>query len=73
MIQYMNGVRMNKFAVKVMLAVDDWIYVTEGTRGKCWDLKPVLFDTRPEAEEYAKSWTKKGVERFVKVVDYYIE
>jgi len=56
-----------------MLAVDDWIDVTEGTRGKCWDLKPVLFDTRPEAEEYAKSWTKKGVERFVKVVDYYIE
>jgi hypothetical protein len=62
-----------KFAVKVMLAADDWIYVTEDTHGKCWDLQPVLFDTRTEAEKYAKSWTKKGGKRFVKVEEYYVQ
>lgn len=65
---------MVKFAVKVMLTADDWIYITEDTRGKCWDLKPVLFDTRSEAEEYSKIWSN-GVERnrFVKVVEYYVQ
>ena len=56
-----------------MLAADDWIYVTEDTHGKCWDLKPVLFDTRTEAEKYAKSWTRKGGKRFVKVEEYYVQ
>lgn len=63
---------MIKFAVKVMLSVDDWIYITEDTHGKCWDLKPVLFDTRAEAEEYAKTWRVRGKDDCVKVEEYYV-
>ena len=59
-----------KYAVKIMLAADDWIYITEDTHGKCWDLKPVLFEKREQAEDFAKSWRKRGKERYVKVVEY---
>lgn len=59
-----------KYAVKIMLAADDWIYITEDTHGKCWDLKPVLFETQEQAEDFAKSWRKRGKERYVKVVEY---
>ena len=59
-----------QYAVKVMLAVDDWIYVTEDT-GKCdFDLKPVLFDTQDEAEDFASAWRLTGSEKNVKVVEY---
>lgn len=55
-----------------MLAADDWIYITEDTHRHCWDLVPVLFSTRQEAEKHAKMWRKKGKskERFVQVVEY---
>lgn len=59
-----------KYAVKIMLAADDWIYITEDTHGKCWDLKPVLFEHREQAEDFANTWRKKGKEQLVKVVDY---
>ena len=62
-----------KYAVKVMLAVDDWIYITEDTGGNCWDLKPVLFDSRKAAEKYANAWRIKDRRRTVKVVEYKLE
>lgn len=62
-----------KYAVKIMLAVDDWIYITEDTGGNCWDLQPVLFDSRKEAEKYADVWRIKDRRRTVKVVEYELE
>lgn len=59
-----------KYAVKVQLAVDDWIYVTED-RGQCeFDLRPVLFDSREAAEQFADGWRLKGREDGVKVEEY---
>ena len=46
------------------------IYITEDTHGKCWDLNPVLFETQEQAEDFAKSWRKRGKERYVQVVEY---
>ena len=60
-----------KYAVKIQLAVDDWIYVTEDNGGNCWDLTPVLFDDIQEAERFAEIWRKKYKDnRYVKVVEY---
>lgn len=59
-----------KYAVKVQLAVDDWIYVTED-RGQCdFDLRPVLFDSREAAEQFADGWRLEGREGNVKVEEY---
>ena len=59
------------YAVKIQLAVDDWIYVTEDNGGNCWDLTPVLFDDIQEAERFAEKWRKKYKDnRYVKVVEY---
>ena len=54
------------YAIKVMLAKDDWIYITEDTDGHCWDLKPQLFKTKKEAENAAKIWNKRAT----KIVRY---
>lgn len=60
-----------KYAVKIQLAVDDWIYITEDNGGNCWDLTPVLFDDIQEAERFAEIWRKKYKDnRYVKVVEY---
>jgi hypothetical protein len=60
-----------KYAVKIMLSADDWIYVTEDNGGNCWDLTPVLFDDIQEAERFAEIWRKKYKDnRYVKVVEY---
>lgn len=60
-----------KYAVKIQLAVDDWIYVTEDNGGNCWDLTPVLFNDIQEAERFAEIWRKKYKDnRYVKVVEY---
>lgn len=60
-----------KYAVKIQLAVDDWIYVTENNGGNCWDLTPVLFNDIQEAERFAEIWRKKYKDnRYVKVVEY---
>lgn len=59
-----------KYAVKVQLAVDDWIYVTEDT-GQCsFDLCPVLFDSREAAEQFADGWKPKSRAGNVKVEEY---
>lgn len=45
-----------KYGIKVPLAVDDYIWVTEDT-GRCdFDLRPVLYNTRDEAKAAAKIW-----------------
>ena len=53
---------MPKYAVKVPMPDDDWIFVTkEGPDG----LEIVLHDSREEAEKQAKIWGENGV-----VVEY---
>jgi len=45
-----------KYGIKLALAVDDYIWVTEDT-GRCdFDLRPVLYNTFDEAEKAAKRW-----------------
>lgn len=62
-----------KYAIKVMLSKDDWVYVTQD-HGFCdWNLKPKLFSTIDEAEAFANSWRQKGKEEFVKVVEYKVD
>lgn len=57
------------YAIKLMLAADDWIYLTE-PEGTMFEVRPVLFNTRELAEEHAKIWRLKGKEACVKVVRY---
>ena len=60
-----------KYAVKIMLSADDWIYITHDTSRNCWDLTPVTFDDRKDAERFAETWRlTSGDTRFVKVVEY---
>jgi len=60
-----------KYAIKIRLAVDDWIYITKDTGGNCWELVPETFDTKDGAENFAENWRKDfGDTRFVKVVEY---
>ena len=60
-----------KYAVKIMLSADDWIYITEDSGGNCWDLTPVLFSDIQEAERFAETWHHKyHGKRYVKVVEY---
>lgn len=59
-----------QYAIKIALAVDDWIYITEKDDSTMFGLRPVLFKTRAEAEEHAQTWRIAGKEAFVKVVRY---
>lgn len=58
-----------KYAVKIMLSEDDWIYITEDT-DNCFDLTPVLFDDKELAEEFADTWRLKGKIENVRVIEY---
>ena len=59
------------WAVMVCLdGKDDWIFVTEDTKGHCWDLRPVLFDDINDALEFAATFAIEGKEHNVKVVNY---
>lgn len=60
---------MKKYAIRIMLSADDWIYMTVDT-GNCFDLVPMLFDTQDEAEEAAKIWHKQGRKPITEVVEY---
>lgn len=55
---------MKKYAIKVPLAVDDYIYVTEHD-SNTFDLKPVLYDSEQEAIRASEIWGS-----FAKVVEY---
>lgn len=54
-----------KYAVKVMLSKDDWIYVTEPD-GTMFEVRPVLFNSRQQAEEHADIWGNKKVAKVVR-------
>lgn len=59
------------YAVKIRLAEDDWIFITEDTGGNCWDLTPVTFDDIKNAERFAEDLRKSHKDkRGVKVVEY---
>jgi hypothetical protein len=58
------------YAVKVMLSVDDWIYITKNNSTHCWDLKPETFATKKLAYGFAKQWRLSGKGQNVKVVKY---
>lgn len=60
----------SEYAIKVMLSVDDWIYVTEDSRGDLNNINPVLFKSKEDAENFANTWRLKGKEAYVKVVRY---
>ena len=45
-----------KYGIKVPMAVDDYIWVTELTGCCDFDLQPVLYDTVEEAKAAAKIW-----------------
>jgi len=59
-----------KYAIKIQLAADDWIFITE-KQGTMFELQPVLYDTEQEAWEAAEIWLKKEKRKdFVQVVEY---
>ena len=55
-----------KYAVKVMLSKDDWIYVTQPGESIMWEVTPMLFTSRQEAEEHARIWGNEDVARVVR-------
>ena len=59
---------MTQYAIKVMLSVDDWIYVTEDCKGNPWNLQPRLFKSREDAEKFVADvgWTVYKVVRYRK-------
>jgi hypothetical protein len=60
-----------KYAVKIMLSKDDWIFITKDTGSNCWDLQPETFDDIKDAERFAEIWRKKCKDsRYVRVVEY---
>ena len=69
-----------KYGIKVMIAADDWVWVTKDqleaktTRESIGFamLYPVLFESFWEAEEAAQIWRKEGdtSDQYVKVVEY---
>ena len=56
----------NKYAIKVMIAKDDWIYVTVQGETDKWDVSPLLFNSRQVAEEHARIWGNEDVARVVR-------
>ena len=58
-----------KWAIKIMLAADDWIYVTESD-GTMFEVRPVLFDSFEDADKAATIWRIKGKEACVQVVNF---
>jgi len=58
-----------KYAIKIQLAADDWIFITE-KQGTMFELQPVLYNTEQEAWEAAEIWLKKEKRKdFVQVVE----
>lgn len=62
---------MTPYAIKVMLEVDDWIYVTEDCKGDPWNLQPCLFKSREDAQFWAErvGWNNYKVVRYRKEND----
>jgi len=47
-----------KYAIKIYLSRDDWIYITK-SRGSMFELEPMLYESRKEAELATSNWGKK--------------
>ena len=47
-----------KYAIKIYLSRDDWIYITE-SRGNMYELEPMLYESRKEAELATSIWGEK--------------
>lgn len=45
-----------KYGIKIPIAVDDYIWVTELAEPGEFDLRPVLYDTVEEAQAAAEIW-----------------
>lgn len=67
---YVCEATMKQYAIKLRLAVDDWIFITEDNGGNCWDLVPALFDTKEKAQSHLESMFKDRTNIYVKVVEY---
>ena len=52
-----------KYAIKIMLSADDWIYVTK-PEGTMFEVRPILFNSRQEAEVHAAIWGVSKVVRY---------
>ena len=46
-----------------MLSADDWIYVTK-PEGTMFEVRPILFNSRQEAEVHAAIWGVSKVVRY---------
>lgn len=68
-----NDMTEDKWAVMVCIDKDedDWIFVMEDVNHLDASIHPKLFDDLTEALEYAKTFTIKGKEENVQVVNYY--
>jgi hypothetical protein len=55
-----------KYAIMVQfdVATDDWIYVTQESKGNMYDLKPIVYATLAEAVQAKQIWKN------AKVVEY---
>lgn len=60
---------MKRYAIKIRLAEDDWIYMTHADTS-CYNLAPVIFESKAEAEEALKMFKNQGRTPAVKVVEY---
>lgn len=60
---------MKRYAIKIMLAADDWIYMTHPDTS-CYNLAPVIFESKSDAEEALKMFKNQGKTPYVKVVEY---
>ena len=58
-----------KYAIKIMLSADDWIYLTHPDTS-CYNLAPALFDTKAEAEEAMQMFRQQRRTPYVKVVEF---
>lgn len=58
-----------KYALMMKLGEGDWIYVTEDKGGNCWDLHPVIYESKERAERAAAIWRNHGASN-CKVVEY---
>lgn len=43
-----------RYAIKMMLSADDWIYITEDNGGNCWDLVPLLLKQKKKQQSMLK-------------------
>ena len=59
-----------KYAIKIHLAADDWIFMTD-PKDIVFDLSPVLYDNIDDAQKAAEAWCiKRDKDNFIQVIEY---